>query len=123
MADCKPCATPMATNLSLSMHDGDPMENPSLYRMVVGALQYVTITRPNLTFTVNKVFQFIHSPTTTHWTVVKRILCYLNGTLTHGLCLKPASSFTLHAYSDADWIGCRTIVAQHLVSLSSWGRI
>lgn len=101
-----PCPSPMVTHLSLSLHDGDPMDNPALYRMIVGALQYATITRPDLAFAVNKVSQFMHSPTTSHWAAVKRILRYINGTLTHGICIKPSTSLTLHAYSDADWAGC-----------------
>lgn len=47
----------------------------------------------------------MQSPTTSHWAAVKRILQYLKGTLSHGITLKPVSSFALHAYSDADWVG------------------
>lgn len=47
----------------------------------------------------------MHAPTTTHWSAVKRILRYLNGTLSHGLHFKPTSHLELHAYSDADWAG------------------
>ncbi|KAJ1692595.1 hypothetical protein LUZ63_009293 [Rhynchospora breviuscula] len=106
MDESRPCASPMVANLSLSLHEGDPMDNPSLYRMTVGALQYATITRPDITFAVNKVSQFMHAPTTSHWAAVKRILRYLKGSLSLGLQLKPDASFTLHAYSDADWAGC-----------------
>jgi histone deacetylase 1/2 len=101
MLQAKPCSTPMAATASLSIHDGDPFEDPKLYRSVVGALQYATITRPDISFAVNKVSQFMHSPTSSHWIAVKRILRF--GTLTHGLTLQPTSSLTLHAYSDADW--------------------
>ena len=100
-----PCPSPMVTHLSLSLHDGDPFDNPALYRMIVGALQYATITRPDLAFAVNKVSQFMHSPTTSHWAAVKRILRYINGTLTHGICIKPSTSLTLHAYSAKSWAG------------------
>jgi histone deacetylase 1/2 len=63
----------MAATASLSIHDGDPFEDPKLYRSVVGALQYATITRPDIAFAVNKVSQFMHSPTSSHWIAVKRI--------------------------------------------------
>lgn len=96
----------MLPNNSLSKHDGDPMDDPHLYRAIVGALQYATITRPDIAFAVNKVSQFMHAPTTTHWASVKRILRYLNGSLSHGLSLQPDPSLTLHAYSDAHWAGC-----------------
>ena len=84
---------------------------------MVGALQYVTLSRPDITFAVNIVCQFMHSPTTNHWYVVKRILRYLQGTTNHGLLISRCSSSVLHAYiddafnflsafSDADWAGC-----------------
>jgi Reverse transcriptase (RNA-dependent DNA polymerase) len=95
----------MCPKTTLSMADGDHFVDPYLYRSIVGALQYATLTRPDITFSVNKVSQFMQSSSTSHWTAVKRILRYLKGTLSHGIVLKPASSFTLHAYSDADWAG------------------
>jgi Reverse transcriptase (RNA-dependent DNA polymerase) len=98
--------TPMIPNKPLSKYDGPPLDDPSLYRTVVGALQYATITRPDIAFSVNKVAQYMHYPTTTHWTAVKRILRYLNGTQSHGITLRQSSSLSLHAYSDADWAGC-----------------
>lgn len=106
MAHANPCPSPMITNVSLSKHDSEPFDDPHLYRTILGALQYATITRPDIAFAVNKVSQFMHSPSTTHWASVKRILRYLTGTLSHGLSFQPASALTLHAYSDADWAGC-----------------
>lgn len=100
-----PCPSPMAPNTSLSRFDGDPFPDPHLYRSIVGALQYATLTRLDISYAVNKVSQFMHSPSTVHWGAVKRILRYLNGTLSHGLVLKPVSTFVLNAYSDADWAG------------------
>lgn len=99
----KPCPSPMVPNLSLSRHEGDPFDNPRLYCSIVGALQYATLTRPDISFAVNKVSQFMHAPTVPHWCAVKRILRYLQGSVSHGLHIKPAPSLSLHAYSDADW--------------------
>ncbi|KAD4585188.1 hypothetical protein E3N88_22789 [Mikania micrantha] len=59
----------------------------------------------DIAFAVNKVCQFLHSPTENHWSAVKRILRYLQGTANHGLLLQRSASFTLHAYTDADWAG------------------
>ena len=56
---------------------------------------------PDITFAVNKVCQFMHSPTTNHWSAVKRILRYLHGTSNHGLLISQSSSSVLHAYTDA----------------------
>uniref|UniRef100_A0A2N9I0T5 Reverse transcriptase Ty1/copia-type domain-containing protein n=1 Tax=Fagus sylvatica TaxID=28930 RepID=A0A2N9I0T5_FAGSY len=81
-----------------------PYLNPTHFRSLVGALQYLTFTRLDLSFAVNQVCQFMHSPTDTHLVVAKRILRYLKGTLTHGLLFCP-SSLTLQAYADANWAG------------------
>jgi hypothetical protein len=68
MSDCKPVATPLSTTEKLSLHEGTVLgENDSTkYRSIVGALQYLTLTRPDIAFPVNKVCQFLHSPTTIH---------------------------------------------------------
>lgn len=106
MVNTKPCPSPMSANTSLSKFDEDPLEDPHLYRTIVGALQYTTITRPDITFAVNKVSQFMHNPTTSHWTSVKRILHYLAGSPSHGIFIKPCHTLEIHAYCDADWAGC-----------------
>jgi hypothetical protein len=106
MLEAKPCSTPVPTISKLSFHDGDPLSNPSSYRQIVGALQYLTMTRPDLTYAVNQACQFMHSPTTTHLQAVKRILRYIKGTIDLGIHLTPCSSLTLHAFSDANWAGC-----------------
>lgn len=90
---------------SLSRFEGDPVQDPHLYRSIVGALQYATLNHVDIAFAINKVSQFMQSPTTSHWVAVKRILQYLKGTLSHGITLKPVSSFALHAYSKVDWAG------------------
>ncbi|BBN67442.1 transposable element gene [Prunus dulcis] len=103
-ADCKPISTPCISGQKLSLHGGEPLVDPSEYRQVVGALQYLTITRPDLSYAVNQVCQFMHSPTTLHWQAVKRILRYLKATYDHGLRYKPGK-LELNAYSDADYAG------------------
>ncbi|XP_019177119.1 PREDICTED: uncharacterized protein LOC109172423 [Ipomoea nil] len=70
---------------------------------IVGALQYLTITHPDLSYAVNRLCQFMHSPSTDHWAMVKRVLRYIKGTLDYGLCLSPSSTTAIHAYSDSDW--------------------
>ena len=112
-----PVPSPCTTSANLSLGDSALFDDPVKYRQMVGALQYVTLSRPDITFVVNKVCQFMHSPTTNHWSAVKRILRYLHGTTNHGLLISQSSSSVLHAYtvaafnslssfSDADWAGC-----------------
>ncbi|XP_019427177.1 PREDICTED: uncharacterized protein LOC109335499 [Lupinus angustifolius] len=97
---------PMATNCKLTKHGLDDFEDPTFYRSIVGALQYATITRPDITYSVNKVCQFLAKPLNSHWTVVKRILRYLQGTKHLGLTITSInthSDLPLIAYCNADW--------------------
>ena len=68
----------------------------------MGALQYLTITRLDLSYAVNQVCQFMHSPKNTHWMTVKRILRYVKATYNHGLVYKHGIAH-LMAYSDTDY--------------------
>lgn len=104
MHEAKPVSTPAISGKRFSITDGDPLPDATEYRSVVGALQYLTLTRPDIAFAVNQVCQFMHRPTTVHWIAVKRILRYLNGTISYGLFYRP-SSLHLIAYSDADYAG------------------
>lgn len=99
----KLCTTPL--NTSKLDRDFPLLDNPVEYRSLVGALQYLTWTRPNLSFTVNLVCQFMHSPTLSHFQAVKRIMRYLKGSIDIGLrfCKLP-TSLSIHAYSNADWV-------------------
>ena len=81
-------------------------EDATEYRSLVGGLQYLTITPPDISFAVNRVCQYLHAPTDVHWSAVKRILRYVSLTASFGLHLRPSSSGVLSAFSDADWAGC-----------------
>jgi histone deacetylase 1/2 len=108
MKICKPVDTPLSVSEKLSVVDGEPLssEDSTRYRSIVGALQYITLTRPDIAFSVNKVCNFLHAPTTVHWISMKRILRYLQGTTSLGLRLSKSSSTSVSAFSDADWAGC-----------------
>lgn len=106
MGNATPYSTPMAAHKSLSIHSGEPLENPSQYRSAVGALQYLCNTRPDISFCVGKLSQFLSKPTTEHWKAVKRVLRYLRGTIHYGIHIKPSALLDIVAYSDADWASC-----------------
>jgi hypothetical protein len=78
-----------------------------LYRSTVGALQYLCITRPDINFTVNKLSQFMQTPSVLHWQSVKRLLRYLKQTIHYGLHFQKSNSRVLQAFTDADWAGNR----------------
>jgi histone deacetylase 1/2 len=107
METSKPVSTPMLPADKLSLRDGDPLspEDATKYRSVVGTLQYLSFTRPDISFSVNRVCQFMSAPTTAHWAAVKRILRYLRGTTGMGLSITKTSAPLLSAFSDADWAG------------------
>jgi histone deacetylase 1/2 len=79
MSSCKPVSTPISTSEKLSAFVGTSLgpNDATNYRSVVGALQYLTLTRPDISFVVNKICQFLHAPTDVHWSTVKRILRYV----------------------------------------------
>jgi hypothetical protein len=108
MQSCKPASTPLACSTKLSAFEGTPLstEDASKYRSIVGALQYLTLTRPDISYAVNKVCQFLHAPTSVHWTAVKRIIRFLQHTLDSTFLIRPSSSTMVSAFSDADWAGC-----------------
>lgn len=102
---CKPVKTPLATTEKLLVTSGTQLgvEDATRYRSIVGALQYLTLTHPDLSFAVNKVCQFLRSPTTVHWEVVKRILRYVQGTMGLGIKIRKSNSMLVSAFSDANW--------------------
>uniref|UniRef100_A0A2N9IJX2 Reverse transcriptase Ty1/copia-type domain-containing protein n=1 Tax=Fagus sylvatica TaxID=28930 RepID=A0A2N9IJX2_FAGSY len=113
MTNCKPSSTPYSSTSRLTKDQGTPLVDPTSFRSLVGALQYLTFTRPDLSFAVNQVCQFMHSPTDTHLIAAKRILRYIKGSLSSGLLFQPGS-LNLQAYADADWAGDPTRSPIHL---------
>lgn len=107
MGNAKGVTTPMLINCKLSRHGAKPLSEPHLYRCMVKTLQYFTLTRPNIAFSVNKAFQFMASPLETHWSIVKCIMGYLTGTINHSFLLAPthfSRKLSFRAYSGFDWV-------------------
>lgn len=67
MLSSKPMVSPMPTSHVPALHEGEQLASPSDYRSVLGTLQYLSLTRPDVAFAVNKLLQFMHSPTSAHW--------------------------------------------------------
>ncbi|RVW60800.1 Retrovirus-related Pol polyprotein from transposon TNT 1-94 [Vitis vinifera] len=85
MLDCKPVDTPMDPNVKLVPGQGEPLGDPGRYRRLVGKLNYLTITRPDISFPVSVVSQFLQSPCDSHWDAVIRILRYIKSTPGQGV--------------------------------------
>ena len=100
-------ATPMAIKDKSHSSDSESVD-ATVFRSIVGALQYLTFTRPDIIYAVNKVSQFFSNPTLIHLKAVKCILRYLNGTQNFGIRYIAQSPTSLYAFSDADWAGCPT---------------
>ncbi|RVX06008.1 Retrovirus-related Pol polyprotein from transposon RE2 [Vitis vinifera] len=103
MVHAKPSSTPMALGQKLVLEDSTHFPDVTLYHSTIGALQYLTLTWPNISFSINKLSQFLKAPTQHHWSAYKRLLRYVSGTRTLGLSFRPIAQFTLEGFSDADW--------------------
>ncbi|KAL5578964.1 hypothetical protein UlMin_011406 [Ulmus minor] len=133
----------MEVNVKLSQDDGEELSDPAIYRRLIGKLLYLTITRPDLSYAVNKLSQFLSKPRLPHFQAAQRVLQYLKGSLGQGLFFSSSSAVQLRAFaeaqfpgasdvqlkvfSDADWASCpdtRCFVSGFCVflgeSLISW---
>ncbi|KAK1695760.1 hypothetical protein QYE76_012457 [Lolium multiflorum] len=89
MAECHPSTTPVDTQAKLSASDGDPLPDGTEYRSLAGALQYLTLTRPDISYAIQQICLHMHAPRTSHMALVKRVLRYVRGTMDFGLHLLP----------------------------------
>ncbi|GJV77521.1 ribonuclease H-like domain-containing protein [Tanacetum coccineum] len=105
MVNCNPSRTPIDTDSKLGP-DGVPVQDPTLYRSLAGGLQYLTFTRPDLSYAVQQVCLYMHDPREPHFAALKRIMRYVQGTLELGLQLYASATTSLVGYTDADWAGC-----------------
>ncbi|XP_037496769.1 uncharacterized mitochondrial protein AtMg00810-like [Jatropha curcas] len=106
MGESKEMATLMEPNLKLTKDEGKLLKDAKKFRQLVGCLIYLTITRPEISFSVSVVSvvsQFMQNPRTSHLDAAKRILCYVKGSLSHGLWYKRCEKFLLVGFTDADW--------------------
>ncbi|KAI4300129.1 hypothetical protein L6164_033541 [Bauhinia variegata] len=105
MAESNTVSTPMCATTTLTKYSGEGLVSPTKYRTLIGSLQYLSFTQPDVAFTVNRLSQFMHAPIIAHWNAIKRLLKYLAGTMHHGIVVHKSSPFILHGYSDANWAG------------------
>jgi hypothetical protein len=103
--DCKPVSIPLATSEKLKKVDGSELVDEGLYRRIVGSLLYLTATRPDLMYAASLLSRFMTGPTKIHMGVAKRVLRYVQGTLSYEIEYVRDQSATLIGFCDADWAG------------------
>ncbi|XP_048490881.1 uncharacterized mitochondrial protein AtMg00810-like [Beta vulgaris subsp. vulgaris] len=100
-----PCHTPVDTKPKLSATADTLYEDPTKYHSLAGALQYLTHTRPDISYAVQQICLHMHAPTNEHMSALKRIIRYLQGTFSFDLHLYKSNITRLISYTDADWGG------------------
>lgn len=106
MQGCKAAPTPLSENIKVQAEDGSGEADSKSYRSLVGKLMYLTHTRPDIVFAVNLLTRYMHKPSKNHYSLAKRVLRYLSGTLNHGIWYKRLDSIKLEEFTDSDWGGC-----------------
>ncbi|KAL8120925.1 hypothetical protein AgCh_017922 [Apium graveolens] len=122
LSSFKTVATPLPLNLKLSADSGDFYADPEFYRTLVGKLNFLTNTRPDLSYSVQTLSQFMHSPRVQHFEALQHVLHYVACTTGQGIILNGSSALTLKAYSDSDWAACpntRRSISGYLLLLGS----
>ena len=105
MAECKSVATPIDRNLKLDANSGTKACEPTQYRQLIRCLIYLTITRPELSYPVGLLSQFMQTPRNIHLDCAKRVLRYVSGTMACGILYKTTMPIRLVGYTDTDWAG------------------
>lgn len=105
---CKPAATPMEQRHNLGADTSKALTDPTRYRRLVGRLIYLGNTRPDLSYPVHILSQFMQSPREGHWEAALRVVRFLKGTIGQGILLRADSGLELSMYCDADWAACPT---------------
>jgi hypothetical protein len=103
---CKPVKIPMEKNSKLSKDAGDYLVDPSTYQRLIGRLLYLTITRPDISYLVQVLSQFIDKPSQSHLTAAHKVLRYIKSAPGQGLLLSIFSNLELITYCDYDWASC-----------------
>ncbi|XP_021740415.1 uncharacterized protein LOC110706771 [Chenopodium quinoa] len=106
MENCVPAPFLMSKGLQLSKDDGELLSDLEVYRRLIGKLLYLNMTRPDISYVVQQLSQFLCELRLPHFDAAIHILKYLKGTLNLGLFYPANSIFILTTYSDADWGTC-----------------
>lgn len=98
--------SPLDLNIKLIHGQGTPLDDPSLYMQLVGKLNFLTHTRPDLSFCVQHLSQFMSDLRQPHWEAALHVLRYIKNDPSQGLFFSNDPSFSIERYCDADWASC-----------------
>jgi hypothetical protein len=101
MTDCKSSLTPFLSGVKLEDGEETPLVDSTLYKQLVGTLLYLTHSIPDLSYVVGTVSRFMQEPHELHWKVAKRILRYIQGTITFGIHYAADSTLDLIGFTDS----------------------
>lgn len=99
----KPARSPMEQNMKLAHGDSAPMSDVSEYRRLISKLLYLTITRPNISFAVKQLSQYLDAPTELHLRATHKLLRYLKDTAGQGLFYPSIGKLELKGFADSEW--------------------
>ena len=102
----KPCAFPIEQHHPLAHDDTTPLVDAATYRRLVGRLIYLAVTRPDLSYAVHILSQFMQEPRQAHWDAALRVVRYLKGTPGQGILLRADNDLSLQGWCDSDWAAC-----------------
>lgn len=106
MLEAKPSTTPMMKDTKPLYDTTSPPHDPTAFRRLIGRLLYLTNTRPDISFAVQHLSQFMQNPTANHYEAALRIVRYIKNAPGHGLYFSSDSPIHLKAFSDSDWATC-----------------
>ena len=101
-----PVICPLDYSMKLKPEEGALLADPTSYRKLIGKLNFLTHTRPDIAFSVQHLSQFLQAPREPHMKAARHVLHYLKGAPALGILLNNSPSFDLLAYCDADWASC-----------------
>lgn len=105
MLDSKPTYTPVDPNTRLHKDEGIKLDDATMYRKMVGSLIYLTLTRPDLAYSVGVLSRFMQQPRRPHLHALRRVLHYVKATIGMGISFKRETNFKLSGFCDADYGG------------------
>lgn len=121
------CRYTDVTKQTLAQDKGQLYSEPAKYRRLIGRLVYLTVRKPDLSYAVHTLAQFLQKPRLRHWEAALRVVRYLKNDPGQGIFLSAKNNLTLSAYCDSDWTACpltRRSLTRYVImlgeSLVSW---